>query len=113
MVASAIKPKPAYLALQRFTRELSGYRIVRRIPLESDNDYAVLCANSAGGQKLAAWTLGDPRTVRLNIDLKDGDNLACVTGHGESSMITVKSGRLTLDLGPLPRYITLGAARLK
>ena len=85
---------------------------VRRIPLESENDYAVLCANSAGAQKLVAWTLGETRTIRLDIDLKDGDILACVSGDGENSTITVKSGQLTLDLGPLPRYVALGAARL-
>ncbi len=112
-VMADLKPKPAYLALQKLAQEMAGYRIARRLPLENQNDYAVLCANSSGGQKLAAWTQGEPHAIQINIDLKDGTNLACVSGKGERSNIPVRTGQLAVDLEALPRYIVLGAATLK
>jgi hypothetical protein len=112
-VTAELKPKPAYLTLQRLARELSGYRPVRRIPLESENDYVVLCTDNAGEQKLVAWTASEPRTVRFKISLEEGHNLVCMSGDGQPSTLVVKSGELQLPLSPLPCYVTLGAAALK
>ena len=108
-----LKPKPAYMAIQTLTRELSGYRIARRISLPGDKDYALLCTSQAGGQKLAAWTLGEPHEVRLEINLQGEDNLKAVSGNGEASTAKVESGRLVLELKSVPRYVTLGQAVLK
>ena len=66
-----LKPKPAYVAIQTLTRELSGYRIARRLSLAGDKDYVLLCTNQAGEQKLAAWTLGEPHPASLEISLKE------------------------------------------
>jgi polysaccharide biosynthesis protein PslG len=108
-----LKPKPAYVAIQTLTRELSGYRIARRIPLPSDKDYLLLCTNSAGSRKLAAWTLGDPHEVSLEILLKGKNTPAAVNGSGERLEPKVESGRLWLDLKPAPQYVTLGNTALK
>jgi polysaccharide biosynthesis protein PslG len=108
-----LQPKPAYMAIQTLTRELSGYRIARRISLPGDKDYMLLCASQAGGQELAAWTLGEPHEVSLEINLNGEDNLKAVSGNGEASTAKVDSGRLLLELKSAPQYVTLGKAVLR
>ncbi len=108
-----LKPKPAYTAIQTLTRELAGYRVEHRIALENEKDFVLLCSNSVGTQKVAAWTLGDPHAGKVNVNLKNGDALSGVTGNGEPFTVTIQSGQFTVELGPLPRYVTLGAGAAK
>ena len=94
-----LEPKPAYVAIQTLTRELVrlSHRAARSLP--SDKDYVLLCTNQAGGQKLAAWTLGEPHPVSLEISLKGETKPAVVSGSGERSTPKIDSGRLSLELG--------------
>ena len=108
-----LAPKPAYLAIQTLTRELSGYRVVRRLALPSDQDYALLCQNPAHGQKLAAWTLSESHLVSLEISLNGETKPSVVSGNGERSAANIESGRLSLELGSAPQYVTLGNAAIK
>jgi beta-xylosidase len=62
-----LQPKPAYRALQTMTRELAGYRIVRRLNVGSEKDFVLLMAKAKAPQKLAAWTLAEPHTVSLPV----------------------------------------------
>jgi hypothetical protein len=103
-----LSPKPAYTAIKTLTRELSGCRIARRLTLESEKDYALICANAAGGQKLVAWTQGEPHLVTLDPDLKGAKAFAGVTGSGERFTPKVNEGKLVIELGPAPKYVTLG-----
>jgi hypothetical protein len=105
-----LTPKPAYVALQTMTRHLSGYRITRRLPLGSDQDYVLLLGSNNGPQKLAAWTLGDAHTVGLDVTAKDGSALQFVSGKGEISWVKVDSGKLELELTQLPQYVTVDGA---
>jgi len=104
-----LTPKPAYVAIKTLTRELSGYRIARRLALPGDKDYALLCTNRAGEQKLAAWTLGEPHAISLASGLKADTSLPAMAGNGEASRCRVELGRLLLDLKPAPQYV--GPAR--
>jgi Beta-glucosidase/6-phospho-beta-glucosidase/beta-galactosidase len=86
-----LKPKPAYLAIQKLTRELAGYHVEQRVPASDASDYVVLCVNAAGERKLAVWTIGAPH----------------------SSPIAVSSGAAAqfsrvLQLTPSPQYIEIG-----
>jgi hypothetical protein len=108
-----LKPKPAYVAIQTLTRELSGYRIARRVALPSDKDYVLLCTNKSGTQKLAAWTLSEPHPASLEIRLKWEKQLIAVGGNGERFLPKIDSGRLLLELMSAPQYVTLGKAVLK
>ena len=108
-----LKPKPAYVAIQTLTRELSDYRIARRISLAGDKDYMLLCTNLVGGQKLAAWTLGEPHEVSFEINLKGADKLTAVSSNGDGLSPKTESGRLVLELKSAPQYVTLGKAALK
>jgi polysaccharide biosynthesis protein PslG len=112
-VLSDLKPKPAYVAIQTLTRELSGYRIARRVSLAGDKDYVLLCTNQAGGQKLAAWTLGEPHEVSLEISLKGAEKPTVLGSTGEGLIPKIAAGRLVLELESAPQYVTLGKAVLK
>ena len=108
-----LAPKPAYVAIQTLTRELSGYRIARRISLPGDKDYVLLCTNQAGGQKLAAWTLGEPHEVSLAISLKGEKQLTAVGGSGERSTPKIDSGRLVARTQVRPAVRDPGQGVLK
>ena len=103
-----LTPKPAYLAIKTLTRELMGYRILRRLALPNDKDYALLCEDKAGYQKLAAWTLEEPHTASIAVSPQSGVKPAAVSGNGEVSTPKVESGHLLLDLVAAPQYVPLG-----
>jgi hypothetical protein len=102
-----LTPKPAYRALSVMTRELAGCRIVRRLKTASDADYLVLLANAKGQTKIAAWTTGKPHDFTLNFDAKDG-TVSLVAGDGSVSQLDFNDTSLTIQLKPLPSYLTLG-----
>jgi hypothetical protein len=86
-VANDLTPKPAYLAIQTLTRELSGYRIARRHDTGNAEDFVLVLTNAAGATKLAAWTIGQPHNVMFDSKLK-------------------------LELDAMPKYVSMGKARL-
>ena len=59
-------PKPAFLAAQRLTQALGGYRFVKRLPLDADRDDLLLFAKGPA-VKLAYWTTGDAHGVSLPV----------------------------------------------
>jgi hypothetical protein len=89
------------------TRELSGYRIDRRLKLDSENDYAIVFANASGGRKVAAWTTGDAHLVTLDLDTKGAAVFLGVTGNGERFTPKADGGKLMLELGAAPKYVTI------
>jgi hypothetical protein len=82
-VALDLTPKPAYIALQTLTRELSGYRLQRRLDGLPEEDFALLFVNKTGARKIAAWTLARPHVIRLPY------------GRPE----------ISVEAGPLPQYV--------
>lgn len=64
-VGQDLNPKPAYLAIQTLTRELSGYRIAGRRDTGNPNDFVLVLTNNPGETKLAAWTTGAPHPIAL------------------------------------------------
>jgi hypothetical protein len=68
-VSVALQPKPAYLAIQKLTQELSGYRIAFRRDTSNTNDFVLVLTNDLGRTKYAAWTVGTPHRVKLGSQL--------------------------------------------
>lgn len=64
-----LRPKPAYLAIQTMTRELSGYRIARRYDTGNTNDFVLVLTNAADETKLAAWTMKKPHDIQYDSHL--------------------------------------------
>jgi polysaccharide biosynthesis protein PslG len=101
-----LTPKPAYRAAQVLTRELAGYRVVRRLEAGSEKDFVLLLANAAGRRKLAAWTLGGPHAVTL-AGLEPGGKVTGSTLSGEPFTPKVTGKELVHDLDAAPKYVTL------
>jgi len=80
-----LKPKPAYLAVQTMTRELSGYRIFRLLKTGRKDACVLLCVNNAGTKKLVAWTVGEPQTITVELEGR----------------------RFSLDLVAMPQYVAV------
>ena len=108
-----LKPKPAYVAMQTLTRELSGYRITRRLPLPSEKDYVLLCTGPGGRKKLAVWTTGEPHPVKLDVELFGRNRITGTTGNGDPFTPSINSGHLALDVAAAPKYVTLRGAVLR
>ena len=84
-VKEDLEPKPAYTALKAMTAELSGYRLERRLEGMAGSDFVLVFVNGAGARKAAAWTLADQHVIHL-------------TGW---------QPEISLELGPLPRYVAM------
>ena len=107
-----LKPKPAYLAVQTLTRELSGYRIVRRHGGGSEQDYILVLANKARESKLAAWTLAEPHPVTFEISGRHSGEIPVVSGAGQQARVTIQGDRVSLNLISVPQYAALGRRSL-
>ena len=99
-----MKPKPAYVALQILTRELSGFRIEHRLATVQTNDFVLLLSQGAE-QKLAVWTTGEPHGVTIG-DLKF-HSATSLHGDGQTAEAKLEQGQLSLTLVPMPQYVTL------
>jgi hypothetical protein len=105
-VRSDLQPKPAYLAMQKLTRQLAGYQIAQRLPLADPKDYTLLCTNAAGSQTLVAWTLGAAHTTIIPGSLNRGRKPANPSQAGAGATPNAEAGRLMLKLTSTPQYIT-------
>ncbi|MCX7867287.1 MAG: hypothetical protein N2438_09200, partial [Limisphaera sp.] len=109
-----LTPKPAYHAVQTLTRELAGYAIAERLPMERSQDWVLVLTNQTGETKLAAWTLEPPRAVTLVVEgPQPPDGWRLVEGTGQTRRLEPDQNRLRLELEAMPRYISLGRGRIR
>lgn len=108
IVDTDFQPKPAYQALRVMTHTLAGYHIARRLQTVSPWDYALLLANGAGQRIIAAWTANTPHEITLNILAANCTTLPiAIDGMGKPLILHREAGRIVLNLGSMPQYITL------
>lgn len=100
-----LRPKPSYLAVQTMTRQLDGFQIVRRIATPNADDYLLWCQHPAGGWKLAAWTVGAPHDVALDLEVKSGEGLTAVGIRGDRTSVRWVKGKAWLRLSGEPQYV--------
>jgi len=134
-VTQDLQPKPAYVAAQTMTRQLTGFRLERRIEADSENDWVLLWRNNRGQRKLAAWTLGEPHWVglpaktlarsRVTVVLIDGRNPGLdvempPSGKTETpakaavpagAFVRLAPNRIELELTGSPLYVSLAGVR--
>ena len=103
-----LKLKPAYIAIQTLTRELSGYHIVHRHETGKTDDFVLVLTNAQEETKLAAWTLGDSHAVTLEASLSGSNPISVVSSDGERTDVKLPQGRLELELTGAPKYVSLG-----
>ncbi|MHC1769068.1 MAG: cellulase family glycosylhydrolase [Verrucomicrobiia bacterium] len=111
-VTQNLEAKPAYIAIQTLTRELSGYRISRRLETANDHDYILLCTHADGSQKLAAWTLRDPNDLSLYVT-EPLNPIRVVQSDGTASFVDHGNQGYVFRLGLAPAYVTLGKSRVR
>jgi hypothetical protein len=95
------QPKPAYLAAQTLIRQLSGFHLLRRLPLASDEDYALLFTNGAVS-RLVVWTTGAVHAVSLPVA---APSIAVTDMLGNVRTLPVVDGRATLQITGDPQYL--------
>ena len=103
-VTHNLQPKPAYIALQTLTRELSGYQIEKRLATGNTNDW-VLLFNKGAERKLAAWTTAEshPATIE-GLNFRSANS---VSGNSKPGDAKLAKGYLSFTLTALPQYVTL------
>jgi len=111
-VSQDLTPKPAYFAIKTLTRELAGFAIRNRLPTGGTNDFVLVLTNAIGGTKLAAWTLGESHAITLPLPAAAAMDISVVDGGGQAGAVETKNGSLALSISGLPRYVTLGRAKL-
>jgi len=104
VVTHDLQPKPAYLALQTLTRELSGYRIEKRLATSNTNDW-VLLLSKGPERKLAAWTTGE--THLATVGGLNCTSVNSVSGVGKVAEAKLEQDSLSLTLTAMPQYVTL------
>jgi hypothetical protein len=112
-VAYDLKPKPAYLAIQTLTRELSGCHVARRYETGSGKDFVLVLMNAKGETKLAVWTAGEPHNVTLELGPTAATAIICAGSDGEKRELQVERNRLTVELTAAPSYLSLNQVKLK
>lgn len=95
------QPKPAYSAMQTLSRELAGYSFASRISIGSEQDYLALF-RKGDDYRLAAWTTGEPRSVRVAIDVP---RVEVVSISGERAQVDVRNGGISVRLTGAVTYI--------
>lgn len=101
-------PKPAFLAAQRLTQALNGYRFVKRLSIESKSDYLLLFAHGTS-VKLAYWTTAEDHAVSLNggrqLTLTRSPQYAAAEGNAalrSASSWTIHAAQLFYSAGQIP-----------
>jgi hypothetical protein len=106
-VTHDLKAKPAYLAVQTLTRELSGYHVESRLPTARSEDFLLLLRKTDGSRKLSAWTTAEPHAVAVDVRLPGTTTVKIVHGDAREVEATVQDERLRLELGVMPQYVRL------
>lgn len=100
-----LSPKPAYRAARTLLTTLDGYRFMRRIPLDSADDYLLLFAKD-GQAAMALWTISETHTIVLPLAV---DDAVLVKMMGERSTLPGGDTGLAVEIDQSPRYVLFGA----
>lgn len=104
IVNEDLSPKPAYVALKTMTTQLAGYRLIQRLDIGSDKDYALLFMNAQGLGKIAVWTTGREHDARIAAPPHFSE-LSLTDWKGWSSKIRIEGGWIPLRINNSPAYI--------
>ncbi len=96
------EPTQAYKAGKFMIEKMTGFKLSKRLPLESQQDFVLLFENAEGGQTLVAWTSpptdqSPDKTVNHAIDLPVEVSGAGPAGFG-AALAAARTGAKTLLL---------------
>jgi hypothetical protein len=95
----------AYEAFKVLVARLDGYAFEKRLAGYADDDYLLAFKDAAGKTMLAAWTTGKEHKVEVPVagtEVVDVWDMA-----GAKTTAKVADGKVTIELGPGPRYCGL------
>ncbi|HOF19016.1 MAG TPA: hypothetical protein PK082_08905, partial [Phycisphaerae bacterium] len=108
------RPTPAYTACKFMIEQLDGYRLDKRIPLDSPRDFVLRFVHKNGGQKLVAWTSPPPgespdkaATHAVRIPVRATGALKAYKLYGEQDTVEARNGAITLMLTGAPQYVVV------
>jgi len=106
-VTNDLKPKPAYTAIKTLNEQFKGFTFVRRADVKRGNDFVLIFRDGKGNIKIAAWTAEVPHSAVLEeVDINNAE-LKGVDWSGNELKVKSESGKLVIELSPLPQYISL------
>ncbi len=110
--------RPAYEAAKVMIGQLGGYRLVKRLPAESPQDYLLLFEKGAGEQKIVAWTSPPPKETpdkakvhQVSVEVKAQGTVEIFDINGKKSSAEAKDGKISLTLGGSPQYVDLSGKK--
>ena len=108
------EPKPAYNAAKVLIEQLKGYKLDKRLPLESDRDFVFQFTNAAGNVKLVAWMAQPAGTEpdkivphAVKIPVAASGQLATANIYGEKGTVEPKAGSIELTLKGAVQYVSV------
>ncbi|MCJ7549819.1 MAG: glycoside hydrolase family 5 protein, partial [Anaerolineae bacterium] len=93
--------KPAYESAQTLSTILGGYRFLRRVSLENDDDY-LLVFQSGDRVAFAMWTIADAHIVILPISVY---GVSVVEMTGDEHVLESEGEGLAVPITQSPRYL--------
>jgi hypothetical protein len=108
-VTNDLKPKPAYIAIKTLNEQFRDYNFLKRADVKRGNDFVLIFKDAKGNSKIAAWTTEVPHTVILEeADIKVSD-ASGIDWSGKTFKAKIESGKLVIELSPVPQYIIVPA----
>lgn len=100
------QPKPAWLAARTLVRELSGFHLLRRLPLASGADYALFFTDGVRTRQVV-WTQAAPHALTVS-----GAVSTVVVSDmlGKRRTLPLQDGRATLWVSGEPQYLSAAEA---
>ena len=102
-----LTPKPSYKTLQILNMQMKDYAFVKRLELDSPNDYVLLFKKGNDDFRIAAWTADTDHSVKINNKIPQVKNVTAIDGYGRAIKTNTEKGNLVLELKTLPQYVTL------
>lgn len=103
-VAQDLRPKPAFLEIQKVSRALAGYRFKMRLTQKSDEDYA-LAFQKGREVKYIAWTT---RSSGKSVELSLGLDSKRVDLTDAPTILLSQDPKFVLDARNLPSEFEIG-----
>jgi polysaccharide biosynthesis protein PslG len=105
-VTNDLNPKPSYTAIKTLNQQLKDFTFIRKLDVKRGNDYVLLFKDEKSNIKIAAWTTEVPHSAVLEeVDIKNAE-LKGIDWSGNELKVRSESGKLVIDLSPLPQYIS-------
>jgi len=99
VITSDLKPKMAYFAIKTLTQMLGGYRIVERLNLGNENDFALRLMKDKN-EAIAFWTVDEEHEVTLPIGAGNGTLIDMVGNQSTVSWETIDGLRVNISQSP-------------